>query len=70
MVQRTNVYHKESEIRAVHLKQSTAKFDDAAKITVDSAGEILQGKQSGNDEAHQINPYNKKEANKSVIRKT
>ena len=44
MVQRINVYYKKSERRAADLKQSTADFEDATKITVDSDSVITQGK--------------------------
>ena len=47
----------------------TADFEDAANITVDITVDIVsiipQGKQSGDEEDRQVNPYKENEANKS-----
>ena len=46
----------------------TADFEDAANITVDITVDIVsvitQGKQSGDEEDRQVNPYKENEANK------
>ena len=42
IVKHMNVYHKESERHAADLKQSTADFEYAAKITINSTGKIIQ----------------------------
>ena len=51
------------------LERRTTNVEDAANIivdiTVDSASIIMQGKNSGNREYHQVNSYNKNESNKS-----
>ena len=46
-------------------KHSTAHFEDAANITVNSISLISQEKQSGDEEDFQVNPYVKNEGNKS-----
>ena len=62
--------HKESERRAAYLEQSTAYYENIENITVDSASLIPQEKQNGNEEDHQVNPYEKNEANKSIKENT
>ena len=59
MVQCINVYHKESERRAVYSKQSTAGFEGETNITINRARLITPEKQSGNEEYCQVNPRGK-----------
>ena len=67
------VDHKSLERRAADQEQSAADFEDtaniAAYITVNSGGILPWEKQSGNkkneNKHRSINPYDKKEANKS-----
>ena len=48
MVQRNNIYHKESERHAQNSKQNTADFENSTNITFDSASVIPWDKQIGN----------------------
>ena len=62
--------HKESESSEVYPEHSTAHFNNVTNITVDSDSIIPQKKQNGREENvqkdHEI-PFNKNEANKSII---
>ena len=58
--------HRESEKRAAYPENSTANFENILSITVDSDSSIRQEKQNVSNKYHQVNPYDKYEANKII----
>ena len=63
-------FHKESEIRAAYLEQSTAHFNKVANINVGSdiitSHKKKNGREEDRQEYFQIS-FNKNEENKSII---
>ena len=62
--------HKELERREAFLEQSTAYFEDVAKITVNSTSAIKQENQNGSKEDGQANTYDKNDVNISIKENT
>ena len=56
---------KQQKTHTVYPEQRTAHFEDAAKITVDSASVLPQGKGNGSEKYHNcwVNHYNKNDVN-------